>query len=190
MTFSHLTYQGTYLAKWTQRTFLANSCWPPPPHLTWETCTNLWHLAESARVHTHKCSSSASTLFFCAGRDIGLTERYWDTDNYMQSGMSTHTHPYTHTYRGSLQCRTQPWKSSVTPGNFPEWPVCKSKTIARSLHLFIPLSILPSVQGKESETLIHEPWTQWTDVFLGHFSKTVKLAEIWCLVYNFEINIS
>lgn len=132
MNFSHFAYLG--LARMPGKTNAENifSRQLLTLHLTGETCLNLWHLAGSARVQQHTAN------FFFRRVDISLTQRYWGSTTCSQACSQTHAH------RGRWQSRTQPWKSSLPPGIFPEWPVWKSKTIARSLHLFHP-SFHPSI---------------------------------------------
>lgn len=61
---------------------------------------------------------------------------------------------HTHTQKWIKEQHTT-LKKLGSAGIFLQWPVCRSKTIACSLHLFftIPPSILQSVWGKEGETL-------------------------------------
>ena len=126
MNFSHFAYLG--LARVPGKTNAENifSRQLLTLHLTGETCLNPWHSAGSARVQQRTAN------FFFRRLDISLTRRYRGSTTRSQACSQTHTH------RGRWQSRTQPWKSSLPPGIFPEWPVWKSKTIARSLHLFAP----------------------------------------------------
>lgn len=128
------------------------------PHVTWETCGNLWHLAESAHTHQHIHGLHI-------GGDISLTERYWDPEDYMHSGM--------HTHWGSEQSRTQPWKST------DPWGISLNGLFARAEqlhHLFITPSILPCIQGKKEV----EPW------FMSH--EFTFHRDITLLILNSERN--
>ena len=82
---SFLRSSLAHRAAWTQRTFFANSCWPSiwPGRLAGTSGT--WPSQHTRNTHPH-----------FAGGDISLTERYWDPEDYMHSGMHTHTNTHTH----------------------------------------------------------------------------------------------
>ena len=105
-----------------------------------------------------------------------------------------HTHKHTHTPEVASGVGRNLEKAR-SPGNFTEWPVCKSRTIAASLHLFIPPSlppsILPSIQGKERVKpwfMSHEFSGQMfsRDTSPGHWS---ALRWILCLSF-WKINVN
>ena len=126
------------------------------------------------RVSTH------ATHIHTLQGEISAWQNVIETQRTTCTQSCTHTHTHTHTPEVASGVGRNLEKARPL-GNFTEWPVCKSRTIAASLHLFIPPSLHPSIYpGKKnkSETLIHEPWVRWTDVFQGHFAGTLERAEM------------
>lgn len=77
-----------------------------------------------------------------------------------------HTHTHTHTEAEVDSVVGHNLDKALFPkGVSPEWPASESKTIACSIHLFIALSIPPSVRGGGVIPGFMSPELGWSDVF-------------------------
>lgn len=141
--FSHVGALLVCQAKWTHRTFFANSCWPSfwPGRLVGTSGT--W---PSQRTNTHLWFA----LFFSVQGEISAWLNVIETQR-------TTMHTHTHTEVASRVGRNL--EKAPFPGEFP-WMACLREhnncSFTPSFHSSLHSSIYPG--KRKSETLIHEPW--------------------------------
>lgn len=138
-------------------------------HLTWETCGNLWHMAESAHTLTHRHTSTVCNFSFLCG------EGYQPDWTLLRAQRTTCTQACAHTHTEVASGVGRNLEKALFPGEFP-WMACLREQNNCSFTPSFHPSLHPSIRpGKRTtETLIHEPWVQWTDVLLGHFTGTLE----------------
>lgn len=162
---------GSGLTRQNENRSLATSCWP----FVWpgRIVGTFGTWPESANSHTHtQTHIQGFFFFFFVRRDIRIVIETQRT-KFTQASMHTHIR------RGTAE-QDATLKKLRSPGNIPECPVCKSRTICSFTPSF-HRSLHPSMYPGESKTLIHELLVQQTDVSLRHFTGTLEYV-----VYNNE----